>query len=341
MVAGIPSGEVAIAFEWACQLIAGAFVVTRLKLQLDRQQRPRHFFLTEALLVVSFATRVISTAMDTVLSALGGLAVPYFDELVPTRNFLKAAYVNYFFYFFGIFMPKYCLISIYSSLVLAQKNRTRIFLYFILAWVTASVVATFFIFVLWCRPISENWSLEPGACSLYSSTLVFQIHAALDVSCDVWVFIFPYFLLHKLQLRRKEKFAAYGVSAMGALTIALALSRLAYISVTVTIAPVYMWSAGEFAGSIIVICLPAMRPLLKKFGVAGRSEDHTSEETGHRNTASGVLTARGNVAKDRDTEGHAPMVDPEGQIMKMSEITVAVTAKGDSTASSESVNRLL
>lgn len=81
------------------------------------------------------------------------------------------------------------------------------------------------------------------------------------------VFIFPFFLIRKLQISRQQRRRLVGLFSLGGIAILCSISRLIALAVSAGTAQVAVWTALECSTAIVVACCPALRPLLRRLDV--------------------------------------------------------------------------
>lgn len=92
---------------------------------------------------------------------------------------------NYF-YDTGMYFPKATILSLYFELFPSSMSKLRKALYAVTAFTAACGLTTCGLDTLFCAPkISDNWSLEKGACSTFNSLLVLQIDWGMNFTSDI------------------------------------------------------------------------------------------------------------------------------------------------------------
>ncbi|KAN0108669.1 hypothetical protein V8E51_008411 [Hyaloscypha variabilis] len=180
-----------------------------------------------------------------------------------------------------------------------------------------------------CRPLSTNWSTGPDFCPFTTGAEFFEIHLAFDLSCDIMIFALPFFLIHDLKLQKRQKYTIYGIFLLGAITIAIGVARCISLNISPLNTPIYIWAAAEYCGSMIVVCLPSLKPLLKSLGISiSSSTDRTRSK---RTWVYDKYDSRkGPVQDGLATFVHATSLDGsqvelrkmEGGILKISSVTM-------------------
>ena len=216
-------------------------------------------------------------------------------------------------------------------------------------------------------------------CGFSADATFFRIHTALDISCDImsklcclffswifltypWktVFVLPFFPIHNLQLQKRQKYTVYGIFLLGAITIAIGISRCIVINILPLNTPICMrpcsrssieaptslfssywpnwldiWAAAEYCCSMIVVCLPSLKPLIKSLGDSNsRSADRSHSKrtwsyfkyaTEKESVKNGVSTFVNASSRDGS---QVQLRNLENGILKTSSITMNWTFRG-------------
>jgi hypothetical protein len=171
-------------------------------------------------------------------------------------------------------------------------------------------------------PVTSDWLMSRSLttenqcinCSAYS---VFFPSAMSNIFIDLLsnlstsqkanpVFIFPFFLIRKLQIARQQRWRLVFLFSLGGIAILLSFVRLIAIAVSARTAQVAVWTALECSTAIVVACCPALRPLLRRSTTVSsdrpmnrprlRTNDSRKKDSSTINTES---------VKDKDFDGEA------------------------------------
>ncbi|KAH7369492.1 hypothetical protein BKA65DRAFT_3 [Rhexocercosporidium sp. MPI-PUGE-AT-0058] len=259
-----PSGEATIAIEWSLLALSFFFVSLRIYSYFLRgRTRP----ISELLLIFSLVVETGCIICDTITYHLGGLT-RYASEVPNTIPLNKLWFASDVLFYLGVFLPKACIVAFYYDLVPTTSTRVRIALKCLTAYLAGSMMTIFLGMFVSCRPLSTNWSTDSDYCPLVTGETFFRIHASFDLSCDLMIFILPFFLIHDLKLHKRQKYTVYGIFLLAGITIAISIARCIAISISPENTPIYIWAAAEYCGSMIVVCLPSLKPLLKSLGIS-------------------------------------------------------------------------
>ena len=207
-----------------------------------------------------------------------------------------------FFYDVGLYYPKAAILSLYFELFPLflepcpdSMTKLRMALSIVTAYTVASWITTLGLNTFYCPNVPDNWSQEDGSCSVFNSMLVLQISWVLNFSADICseytyrdcytdtnspmpVFILPFPLLRVLDLKRGQRYGLILTFTLGAITLAVSLTRFVRIQTKTDWDRIYIWSEVEMAIAIIVVSIPALKYLLRywKASSSARSESGPS-----------------------------------------------------------------
>lgn len=141
-------------------------------------------------------------------------------------------------------------------------------------WFLTSILGQFFS----CRPISDSWTFfkdRSGHCPVGIPDFQLSM-AAINLIFDIVIVCMPLFVISKLQMDAKRKWAVGGIFALGAFCIVASIVRLycfarlsslsprdASTLYTQTVTNTILWTFTECCTSIIAACLPTLAPLLR------------------------------------------------------------------------------
>jgi len=136
----------------------------------------------------------------------------------------------------------------------------------ITAWVVVGFIISELLYLLWCRPVTNNWNPE-SFCSVFSSTTVIAISYFFSMTSDILVLMFPLMLFRKLRFNRRETLAFFflvfvGIVSPAAETIRFALIIKSTIGGHSGSSVVGLMNIIQVLAGLVACCLPAYRPLL-------------------------------------------------------------------------------
>jgi len=161
----------------------------------------------------------------------------------------------------GPYFAKASLLAFYWGLFPTCLPKLRLGFHIVTGYIAAAGLTIILIDLLWCTPMSENWSLEPDSCSVYNSWVTFDTSWGLNISSDLALFIPPFFLLKDLKLGKWQKAGLATTFTLGAITMSMSIARLIWFYQDLSVAPGSIWCTAELCTAIIVVCLPPLKIL--------------------------------------------------------------------------------
>ncbi|KAF4990612.1 hypothetical protein FGRMN_8371 [Fusarium graminum] len=152
--------------------------------------------------------------------------------------------------------------------------------------------------------IAFYWVIEKQISSAWYSFPNFITQWSLNFSSDLLLFCFPFFILKHLKLRSEQKIGLVGVFSLGAITLAVSLTRF-----VMSVAAAYQLDyptgntlcTAEMTTAIIVVCLPG----LKKLIVRSRTPTNTSNRGNSSLQSSSAYSAKATGLKSRTSQAYA------------------------------------
>ncbi|KAF1986944.1 hypothetical protein K402DRAFT_420602 [Aulographum hederae CBS 113979] len=256
-------GPSSLVLIWILFGLAWTLVATRLWFRIMFQGRKLTwsdgFLMASALAILGEATCL------TVEYHLGSLG-PY-GILVGDHESRKAAYASVIFYDLGVYFPKLSILAFYYGLFPPAVPRLRMTLHCLTVYICASFIVVIMLALCWCgADISENWNPTqiPPKCTIFNKTL-FNVDWAFNISSDVYIFALPWPIILRLKLTRQQIVALVVTFSLGIITMGVSIGRF---TATQGFAAntLYAWSMAENTTAIIVVSLPALKPLLRHAG---------------------------------------------------------------------------
>jgi hypothetical protein len=208
---------------------------------------------------------------------------------------LKALYSACYFFDIGLFAPKASLLAFYFHLFPDAYRPQRIALYIITAYISAAFLVTACMDTFGCLPISDNWSMTAKACTVWNSFTVYYVNFGLNLSSDILVFGLPFTLLKKIRIDTRAKYALLATFTLGGVTISVSILRFVWVDIVYNFFPTVTWCSAEMCASIVVVCLPSLKSLLRD-GTGGSGYDY---RYGSRSPGPGAVTyGQGVIAAD-------------------------------------------
>ncbi|KPM39581.1 hypothetical protein AK830_g6987 [Neonectria ditissima] len=219
--------------------------------------------------------------------------------LVNNVQYLKTVFIAEYFFDIGIYWPKLSITTFYWFLIPEIFQTLRKGLFASTVYLVSCLIAAILIVTLISNPISNNWSIEHQLESAWNSYTLFVVQWCLNFSTDLLLFIFPFFLLPHLKLRREQKFGLVGVFSLGGITLTVSLARFIAYNVTdfgLDDASGNTLCTAEMSTAVIVVCLPG----LKKFIMRSKTPTHSADRAEASQSESGQHSSN-HVFKSRST----------------------------------------
>ncbi|KAK4214620.1 hypothetical protein QBC37DRAFT_314074 [Rhypophila decipiens] len=273
-----PTGSAVLATHGTLLGISLILIITRIVLRV-RVQRSA-LLISDALLVLAWCAGAATASFDVYYKTIGVLEphISYtfvgWDETNPEviEYALKVTWFGVFPFFFALYLCKASLLAVYLQLFPKHLKLQRRILYCVMGYVSVAFCASILTQIFICLPIRGNWTVitEPEiACPMSAPATVFRVAWSLHIIGNICMFCLPFTLIFKLQLRRKTKIAVYGVLMLGLVDMAFSFTRFIEIELSAaagdaSLTLISLWSSLEINIAEIIICLPTLRPLLRR-----------------------------------------------------------------------------
>ncbi|KAH8683567.1 hypothetical protein BGZ61DRAFT_456079 [Ilyonectria robusta] len=291
----LPS-RTAIAVEWALVILAYVFVAARIYVRLRLRRHALN--VSDYWLLLGMAAAQAVVICETLIythHALGNLR----DSATPVE---KLRFASNFFFYLGLYFPKFSIINFYYNLVPPTESRMRATLYALTTFTALSTLVTLFTNIFWCGPnVAVNWSQDPDSCTTYRHGDLMRLNWALCFITEVLFFMFPFPLIKDVKLpSRKEKISVMLIFALGIITIAVSITRIAMTQYFKHDQLVDIWAMAQMCVSIIIVAMTALRPLLRKIS---------------------NIFSQGNTGRDAESAFRVPSVDISARIGGIATVT--------------------
>jgi len=156
-------------------------------------------------------------------------------------------------------------------------------------WILASVSSYLCIF-LYCLPISNNWAPIPKPhCPIVLQLPVFLVLGVCNLGTDIAIIAVPITLFSDLKLGKIEKIGLAMVFAVGGVSLAATVARLAVVAPELrddafnwgTVNSFIILSNVESSSGAIALCLPAVRKFFLRV-VSATSQKLKGQSSVHR-----------------------------------------------------------
>lgn len=297
-----------IVVEWILCVLASMVLGLRLWVRLHISKvgitlEDIFLIIAQILFFVWISMDVYTNSRGFMSGALSYLQFPETFNSNPTEEVrvLKVVYSSAVPYYLCLWLMKYALLAFYYKIIPAD-TKNRIFLHVTAAIAVASSVVIILLNLFLCRPISLNWKLEKTGAHCYSSTSItpFIVSVLLNVVVDLLIFILPFPLLRHLKINRKQIWGLVATFSLGIITMIVIVIRAVISGLTGNIVQVAILTAVECFTSMVVVCLPALRPLLKTVGEKRRMKQRSASQA--QFAKSGTLSPSVNEVDGQDDD---------------------------------------
>ncbi|KAK1981191.1 hypothetical protein LZ30DRAFT_720890 [Colletotrichum cereale] len=256
--------------EWI--FVALCFVITIARLAVRSWHGIWSFWLSEIFLVVSVLFFLTLVVGDTYTMSMGKDAFKdeYFDE-----SFAKWKFASSIIFDLGFYFPRFSLLAFYYELFPAAEKKLRLCLHLVTAYSACAFFTTGFVDLFWCgADISRNWADSDTSCTLANCPEPMYINWSIGIISELLVFALPFGILRLKALRAKDRRALLCIFLLGIATVIISAARFYLTVQSIWSLETYLVGSAEIATQIIVIALPALRPLL---GALTRGWDRYSD----------------------------------------------------------------
>jgi len=184
-----------------------------------------------------------------------------------TPLLLKLSFTTVLLYDSSLYILKFSILSFFNSIIPKGLSKLRIALYVCTGITVCFSITAPLLAVFWCgTEVSRMFARKP-TCTFWDTKL-FEVDWVLNMTSDVLILILPFPLLSKLVLSRRQIAGLAVTFGLGAITMVVSILR--FVSVmNHKFLPLYVWSVAEICTGIMVVSLPALRPLLRRMGSGG------------------------------------------------------------------------
>ncbi|KAI4638641.1 hypothetical protein J4E93_009942 [Alternaria ventricosa] len=232
---------------------------------------------TDDYLIISGAFFTISLSVANMVCGWYGVGkhtpdIPN-EDLTPM---LKANLATRLLYVVAICLVKFSILVFYHRL--DPRRPTRWIVYFLMAWVAALSIVTFFVLLFVCTPPSLFWdpagqALHPEKCLKQDTQQVFfNINGIMNIVQDFAIYILPMHIVWKLQMPRGQKMALCALLGVGLVAVAAGCVRFYYVLFLSDEADIwyYMadslnWCSIEIYAAIICSSASTFKVLIKTY----------------------------------------------------------------------------
>ncbi|KAH7335100.1 hypothetical protein BKA66DRAFT_379166, partial [Pyrenochaeta sp. MPI-SDFR-AT-0127] len=263
--------------EWVFLGIALLLIFARLHLRLKINHQP--LVASDYFMILAWFASMSNASFDIVFMNLGVLKSEMDVTLSLVENFdvLQTA-LRYFWatnipFYATIYLCKASILAFYLDLFPRHNHLHRTLLYAVIGYSASAFVVSLFLVLFLCFPVERQWfanlsnrSLGADMCPPKLMHLNFRIGWALHFSSDILIFLLPFLILHKLQVKRLVKLGVSCIFGLGVINIAICLTRFLTIELThasgLALTLVSLWYLLDGNIALIIACLPSLRPYL-------------------------------------------------------------------------------
>jgi len=313
----------ALVFVWVLlSILFILFIVRILVLRRLRSRNSQTGYIGDLVLVLGMAMLTVEVCTMTwtavkrmhydahpnplVLPALG---MPLADSIVQQKLSITAV----FSYYTSVWCVKSSFLLYYYEFDEHLHKGLRIFLYILTAIIALTFVTNIILTGTWCTPIWRAWTFDQRYCSPVESVQLITFGAFSNIGTDLLLMIFPLFIILRLNLQPKQKWAVAIMFAIGTATVTAALVRFLliyhFLGNQSTAGTAKFWQETQITSGVeqwigmVAACLPALRALLTKRWRKNQTNRGYSYE-GNNAGSSGGNSGRkfGNKQRGPDTE---------------------------------------
>ncbi|EOA86001.1 uncharacterized protein SETTUDRAFT_110740, partial [Exserohilum turcica Et28A] len=211
------------------------------------------------------------------------------------------------------------LLSFYLQVVPSCMRSYRVVILATVAYTAIGYIVSISVALFLCFPIWKNWYWGGRSISLPMSSVCFPMElSSVQSNRNCSVFLLPFPILHKLQVRRAVRIGAYCTFGLGVINIAVCLARFLVIHLAFTNRPpsitvTSLWGNLDSSIAVLIACLPSLRPYLRIISQALTSRSRSSRSSEPR-TKLRVLSKTGSKNFERIQDNPSLKTDTETEV---------------------------
>ncbi|PVH90564.1 hypothetical protein DM02DRAFT_678529 [Periconia macrospinosa] len=282
MVQG-PTAAVLITTDWVFLGIALLIIFARLHLRLKIHHQ--RLIAGDYLIIMAWFASMSNGSFDIVFMHLGILkpemdvALSLVEDLNVLRRVLRYFWATNFPFYATIYLCKASVLTFYLDLFPKHNHLYRILLYAVIGYSTVAFIVSLSITLFLCFPVQRQWSIGADMCLPGAAHINFQVGWAFHFSSGILIFLLPFLILHKLQVKPLVKRGVQCMFGLGIINIAICLTRFLTIElneadgIPLTLVKTLLMSLLLELGlwylldgniGLIIACLPSLRPYLRR-----------------------------------------------------------------------------
>ncbi|KAI3571634.1 hypothetical protein IWW34DRAFT_894654 [Fusarium oxysporum f. sp. albedinis] len=273
-----PSGAAVLAVNYTLITLAAIIIGARIYLRLVIQRQK--LVAADWIRILAWCSAFATASFDVVFMKKGALdaEINYTLsnwEVKPEKleRVLRHMWAVIIPYFTTFCLYKSSLLVIYLQLFPPFMTKRRLVLWAVVAYCVLAYIISICLQLFLSFPIRRNWSIvgPDEFCDDWALVTTFQVAWTLHFIGSLSLFALPFLVLYKLNMRTKVKVSVYCVFLLGLVDIAFSLTRFLTIQLSnvgdfQSITTVELWSALDAYIGLIIACLPALRPYLRRKG---------------------------------------------------------------------------
>ncbi|KAF2174470.1 hypothetical protein K469DRAFT_614309, partial [Zopfia rhizophila CBS 207.26] len=301
---------------WVFLGIALLMIIARLYLRLKINQEqliPSDWFI-----ILAWFASMSNASFDIVFMHLGILkpemdaTLSLVEDLDVLQTVLRYFWATNFPFYATIYLCKASVLAFYLDLFPRHVHLHRTLLYVVIGYSVAGFAISICMTLFLCFPVERQWSIGARMCPPKATHTNFQVGWALHFSSDIFIFLLPFLILRKLQVKRLVKLSVYCIFGLGVINITICFTRFVTIELShpkgVPLTLVSLWYLLDGNIGVIIACLPSLRPYLRRIhsGTYGSQSGMYKHGTtsGGRMTAHVAATGNFDRIEDMPKDGH-------------------------------------
>ncbi|KAH6879428.1 hypothetical protein B0T10DRAFT_496451 [Thelonectria olida] len=283
-----PSASAILAIVYTLIAIATVLIAARIYLRIKIQKRRLLF--SDWLMILGWCGAFASAPFNIVLSSYGALK-PHIDysltnyhvDLGTFKFVRKMIWASGLPLFTTPYFCKASLLAVYLQLFPPFLKKRRIVLWVTIGYVVVGYIVSMSLLFFLCFPPSRYWSLEhpENMCSVKTVIRIYIVSWVLHFSSSIAIFILPFLVIYNLQMDTKTRITAYCVLLLGLVDIAFCLTRFLSVQLShpgdfKSITIVTLWNSLDIYIGLVVACLPALRPYLRRGFTASNQDSYSA-----------------------------------------------------------------
>ncbi|KAH6985159.1 hypothetical protein EDB80DRAFT_624701 [Ilyonectria destructans] len=272
-----PTPAAVLISEWLLLSIAAVMILARLYLRLKINRQT--LLLSDVFICLAWFSAAATSSVDIYLKYVGVLRQDedaFLRGYAGDPNTLQSALLYFwagnFAFFTAFWCSKTAILAFYLQIFPPAFRTYRIIIWIVIAYAASGYIVAMSLNLFLCWPLERNWATDQTACiAEIQINIAFRVGWALHFSSDVIIFVLPFLILRKLRMERLVRFGVYCTFGLGAINITFCLTRFLIVEITtdidekkvIPLTLLELWSNIDCNISVIIACMPALRPYLR------------------------------------------------------------------------------